>query len=93
MIVAGILLLAAGVIFPLALLLWLSSRLSRPPALAPRRVGLWLAFNFVLPVGLVLWGLRLLSPRVAASAVLHDAAVAALIAAGLLAVVLALDGR
>lgn len=89
MIVAGILLLAAGVIFPLALLLWLSSRLGRPPALAPRRVGMWLALNFVLPVGLVLWGLRLISPRMAASAALQYAATAALIAAALLAAGLA----
>jgi|GEM_PF-1337533 hypothetical protein len=91
MIVAGILLLAAGVLFPLALLIWLSSRLSRPPALAPRRVGMWLALNFLLPVGLVLWGLRLISPRVAASAALHVAASAALLAAALLALGLAAE--
>lgn len=91
MIVAGILLLAAGVLFPLALLIWLSNRLGRSPALAPRRVGMWLALNFLLPVGLVLWGLRLIAPRVAASAVLQSAGTAALLAAALLALGLAAE--
>ncbi len=92
MILVGILLLAAGVIFPLALLWWLSSRLGRAPAPVPRRVGMWLALNCVLPVGLVLWGLRLLSPRVAAVPALQYAASAALIAAALLTAGLVAEG-
>lgn len=82
----GILMLLAGIGLPLALLVWLSQRLNRPPMPRPRQLGLWLAFDFVLPVGLILEGLRLISPRVAASPAARDAAVAAFGAAVLLAV-------
>ncbi len=91
MIALGILLLMAGVVFPLAILVWLSSRLGPPPAPRPRQMGMWLALNFVLPVGLVLAGLRLISVQVAASPVIRDAAVAALAAAVILGVGIAAE--
>jgi len=91
MIVLGVLLLLAGAALPLAFLAWLSSRLGRTPAPRPRQMGLWLALNFVLPVGLVLSALRLISARVATAPVIHDAAVAALAAAVLLAVGIAAE--
>lgn len=62
-IVAGILSLIGGIAFPLAMLFWLNGRLHRPPALQPRQVGLLLAFNGVFPLGLIILGLGLLSPR------------------------------
>ncbi len=91
MIVLGVLLLLAGAALPLAFLAWLSSRLGRTPAPRPRQMGLWLALNFVLPVGLVLSALRLISARVAAAPVIRDATVAALAAAVLLAVGIAAE--
>ena len=48
----------AGVIFPMVMVGWLALRMNRKPALPPNRVGLILAFNFMLPVGLVLLGLE-----------------------------------
>lgn len=62
-IVAGILLIVAGMIFPMGLMAWLNGRLNRAPLPSPRQVGLILALNGLLPVGLVLWGLGLLSAR------------------------------
>jgi hypothetical protein len=91
MIVLGVFLLLAGVALPLAFLAWLSGRLARPPAPRPRQVGLWWALNFVLPVGLVLSALRLISPRVAAAPVIRDAAAAALAATAFLAVGIAVE--
>jgi len=82
----GVLLLLAGAALPLAFLAWLSGRLGRTPAPRPRQMGLWLALNFVLPIGLVLSALRLISPRVAATPVIRDLAAVALAAAVLLAV-------
>lgn len=91
MVVAGILLLSAGVIFPLAFLIWLSSRLGRQPLLRPRQVGMWLAFDFVLSIGFVLVGLRYISPQLAASTVIRDAGTATLIAAGALGIGMAVE--
>lgn len=91
MIALGVLLLLAGAALPLAFLTWLSGRLGRTPAPRPRQMGLWLALNFVLPVGLALSALRLLSARVAAAPVIRDAATAALAAAVLLAVGIATE--
>ncbi|OIO90885.1 MAG: hypothetical protein AUK03_12270 [Anaerolineae bacterium CG2_30_64_16] len=59
--VAGILLIIFGVSFPLGMLFWLNGRMKRTPALAPRQVGLLLAFNGVLPVGVIALGLGLIS--------------------------------
>ena len=92
-VVLGILLLLIGVAFPLALLFWLNGRLSRKPPLRPAQVGLLLAFNGVLPVGLILLGLGRLSPRLWASSVLRTASLAALIAAAVVLVVLVVLAR
>lgn len=59
----GVLALMAGVIFPMVMVGWLAFRMNKKPRLAPDRVGLLLAFNMILPVGLVLLGLGLLSPE------------------------------
>lgn len=59
---AGALVLLAGVILPMVVVGWLAFRMNRKPSLPPNQVGLILAFNFILPVGLVLLGLGLLSP-------------------------------
>ncbi len=79
-IIAGILLLLLGVSFPLATLFWLNGRMRRKPALNPRQVGLTLAFNGVLPVGLITLALGLLSPRVWASVVVRTISIATLAA-------------
>ncbi len=75
--VAGILVLIAGVIFPMAMVVWLSMRLGRKPALRPPQVGLVLALNGVLPVALVTSGLALLMPHLWAMDTLRYAVVAA----------------
>ena len=90
-IVAGILLVITGVFFPMAMLVWLGSRMRRQPPPRPRQVGMWLAFNFVLPVGMVLLGLSLISPQFGASTVIRYATWAALGAAGVLLIALAVD--
>ncbi len=79
----GILVLTAGVILPIALAGWLAFRLNKKPPLASRRVGLILAFNGVLPVGLVLLGLGLMSPAFWALTWVRAAAYAALSVSGL----------
>lgn len=61
--VAGILLMVGGVAFPMGLVAWLSGRLNRTPRPSSRQVGLILALNGLLPVGLVTTGLGLMSPR------------------------------
>jgi len=60
-IIAGVILLVAGVVFPMGTLLWLNTRLKRRQILAARQVGMVLAFNGVLPVSLVTLGLGLIS--------------------------------
>lgn len=62
-IVAGILLVVGGMIFPMGLVAWLNSRLNRAPRPASRQVGLALALNGLLPVALVTLGLGLISER------------------------------
>ena len=89
-IVAGILLLIGGVIFPMGMLAWLNSRLNRTPRPTPRQVGLLLALNGLLPVGLVLFGLGLMAPRLWDASWLRVAAFAAWLAAGVILVALAL---
>jgi hypothetical protein len=91
MIVLGILLLIGGISLPLVFLVWLSIRMRRPPLPRPYQVGMWLACNFVLPVGLVLLGVSLISARVSASSVIRTATVIALAAAVLLLLGLAVD--
>lgn len=90
-IIAGILLVVVGVVFPMAMLVWLGGRMRRRPPPRPRQVGLWLAFNFVLPVGLVLLGISVISPQFGANPVIRIAMWAALGAAGVLLIALAID--
>ena len=90
-IVAGILLVITGVFFPMAMLVWLGSRMRRPPPPRPRQVGMWLAFNFVLPVGMVLLGLSLISTAIRRGPVIRIATWAALGAAVVLLIALAID--
>jgi hypothetical protein len=88
---AGILMFAVGAAFPLGMLIWLSSRLQRQPAPRPRQVGMWLALNFMLPAGLVLQGLSLISTRFSSAAIVRYATAAALVGAFLLLIGLAVD--
>ena len=85
---AGILLMVAGVVFPMAILAWLSGRMSRQPALQPRQVGLLLALNGTFPVALITLGIGLLTGSLATNLFLKivigaSAVVAASTAAGL----------
>lgn len=91
--VAGILLLVFGVIFPMAMLVWLNSRLNRRPRPTSRQIGLVLAFNGLLPVGLVLLGLGLMLPQLWAMAWLRLAALAAWLAVGVVMIALIVSGR
>jgi uncharacterized membrane protein len=77
--VAGILVLLVGVAFPMGMLVWLNGRMRRQPALQPRQVGMLLALNGILPVGLVLVGFWLIYPPFGAS----PAARVAIVASGL----------
>ena len=58
----GILVLLIGVAFPMGMLVWLNGRMRRQPALQPLQVGMLLALNGILPVGLVFTGLWLIYP-------------------------------
>jgi hypothetical protein len=66
----GILVLLIGVAFPMGMLVWLNSRMRRKPPLEPRQVGILLALNGILPLGLVLAGLWLVYPPFGASPVI-----------------------
>lgn len=59
--VAGILLVVSGIVFPMGLVAWLSGRMNRAPRPSSRQVGLILALNGLLPVGMVTLGLGLMS--------------------------------
>jgi hypothetical protein len=59
----GILVLVIGVATPMAMLFWLNGKLSRKPPPSPREVGVLLALNGILPLGLIVIGLGLLLPR------------------------------
>jgi hypothetical protein len=89
-IVAGILLLIAGVIFPMIILVWLNGRLNRKPLPRPGEVGLVLAFNGVLPVALITTGLGLMSARLGATSAMRIAMIAAWLASAVVLVALAL---
>ena len=86
---AGVLILMAGVIFPLVMVGWLALRLSKKPPLPPDRLGLILALNLMLPVGLVLLGMSLMSPTFGAEGWVQ---LGSLIALGGAAVVLVILG-
>lgn len=91
--VLGILIMIAGVALPLAMVGWLAVRLNRKPAPPARLTGLVLAFNGVLPVGLVLVGLGLLAPSFWALSWVRVAAWAALAVAAIILVALLAGGR
>ena len=59
----GILVLVVGVVTPMAMLFWLNGRLGQKPPPSPREVGVLLALNGILPLGLIVVGLGLLQPR------------------------------
>jgi hypothetical protein len=84
----GVLVLMAGVIFPMAMVAWLASRMNRKPGLPPDRMGLILAFNGILPVGLVLLGFSLMSPAFGAQTWVRLGWTVALAAAAAVLVVL-----
>jgi hypothetical protein len=89
---AGILLLIIGMIFPMAMLFQMNSVLRRKPAPRTSQVGMLLALNGVLPVALIISGLMLLADRFAVSPALRAALIATWAASGALLVVL-LGGR
>ncbi len=62
-VIAGILLLIIGIIFPMGMLAWLSSRFNRRPRPPAAQVGLLLALNGLLPLAVVLAGLGLMMPH------------------------------
>ena len=64
---------------PMAMLVWLGSQMQHPPGPRPRQVGIWLAFNFVLPVGMVLLGISVISPHSARNPVIRIAMSTALL--------------
>jgi hypothetical protein len=84
----GALLLLAGVVFPLVMVGWLALRISKRPPLPPNQVGLILAFNFMLPVGLVLLGLGFMSPAFGAQEWVRLGSIVALGGAAVVLVVL-----
>jgi hypothetical protein len=77
----GILLIVAGVAYPLAALPRLNRRLGRQPSPSARMMGLLLAFNGVFPVALILWGLVLSVARLGAVLAICVAALVASVAA------------
>lgn len=87
-IVAGILLVISGIIFPMGLVAWLNSWLNRAPRPGPRQVGLVLALNGLLPVGLVTLGLGLISDRLWALSWLRGIVLVAWSAAAIVAIAL-----
>lgn len=91
--VFGILAIVAGVILPMAMVGWLALRMGRTPRPPARQVGLVLAFNGVLPLGLILWGLGMLSPEFWASSLVRMGTYATLIAAAVILVLLLASPR
>ncbi len=90
---AGALTLLAGVIFPMVMVGWLAFRMNKKPPLEPGRVGLLLALTSILPIGLVLLGLGLLSPEFGAHPWVRLGWIAALAASTVMLVVLLVRRR
>lgn len=63
--VAGVLAMIAGIVFPMAMVFWLSARLGRKPPMRPGQVGLVLTLNGVLPIALIATAVAWLSPQIA----------------------------
>ena len=89
----GIVVLLIGIAFPMGMLVWLNGRMRRQPALQSRQVGILLALNGILPLGLVLTGLWLLSPPFGASPAVRVAIIASVLAVLTLLVALWWTGR
>jgi hypothetical protein len=92
-VVVGILLLLVSLSFPMGMLVWLNSRMRRQPHLDARQVGILLALNGILPVGLILVGLGLMSPRFGSTAGVRVAVAACAFAVVVLLVGLCWTGR
>ncbi len=85
----GILLLAAGVSYPVSAVVWLNRRMARQPVPEPRLMGRILTLNLIFPVCLVLAGIGFLVPKLGDSVELQlGAGLAALVALALLIQVL-----
>ncbi len=91
--IAGILLLVAGIAFPLGMVAWLNGRLNRQPRPTPREIGLILSLNGLLPLGLVMLGLGLMMPQLWEALWLRVTAAAAWIGAGGALIALIVSGR
>ena len=89
----GIVVLLVGIAFPMGMLVWMNGRMRRQPALQPRQVGMILALNGILPIGLVLIGLWLLSPPFGASPAVRVAIITSGLAVTALLVGLWWSGR
>jgi hypothetical protein len=89
----GILVLLVGIAFPLGMLVWLNGRMRREPLLTSARVGMLLALNGILPLGLILGGLWLISPPFGASIAFRGAMIAVGLAVPILLVALGWTGR
>lgn len=92
-VVAGILLLLIGIIFPMGMLAWLSLRFNRRPRPPAAQVGLLLTLNGLLPLAVVLAGLGLMMPQLWETAWLRVAISAAGLGALGVLVALAVIGR
>jgi hypothetical protein len=89
----GILVLLIGVAFPMGMLVWLNGRMRRQPPLQPRQVGMLLALNGILPLGLVLGGLWLIHPPFGTGMAVKAAVIASALAVVILLVGLWWAGR
>jgi hypothetical protein len=75
------------------MLVWLNGRMRRQPPLQPRQVGLLLALNGILPLGLVLGGLWLIHPPFGTGMAVKAAVIASALAVVILLVGLWWTGR
>ncbi len=87
-VVLGIALLILGIGYPMGAVVWLNGRMGRQPPLSPRRLGLILALNGILPLSPIFWGLGLLVPGLSTSLVVRGVAIVATIAAIVLLIML-----
>lgn len=92
-VVVGILLLLVSLSIPMGMLVWLNSRMRRQPRPSARQVGIILALNGILPVGLILIGLGLMSPRFGSAQGVRVAVGACGVAVVVLLIGLAWTGR
>jgi hypothetical protein len=79
--VIGIFMLLGGVVYPMYAVTWFNKRVQQQPPLTPKAVGLLLAFNGIMPLSLVLWGLGMLSPSLWGNLALRVVAIMTTVAA------------